>query len=319
VDDWRSQLPHDPVPMLLDSGSEAIRFFVKRDLLGEKADGKRLWELYGARKLIAKQRADGSWKYNGKPKMFEPAYHTLQTYRTLGDLVEKYAFDSRHPAVIKAVDFILSSQSEEGDIRGIYGPQYSPNYTAGMMEMAIKAGYIDDARVTKAMDWLFGMRQDDGGWAFPLRTAGVRYSDAMSMGPIEPVRSRPFSHLATGMVLRAFAAHPRWRKNKEIIRAGGLLVGRFFRPDKYPDRRAASYWENTSFPFWWVDILSSLDTVSRLGIGKERSEVVKGLEWLASRQKVSGHFNVGLLAGAREPHLDDWIALAASRVFKRLC
>lgn len=319
-EDWRSLLRYDPIPLLLDSKSEAIRFFVKQDLLGEKADGKQLWELPEARKLLAKQRADGSWKYPGRPKMFEPAYQTLQTYRTLGDLVEKYSFDGRHPAVIKAVDFIFSSQSEEGDIRGIYGPMYSPNYTAGMMEIAIKAGFSDDTRVTKAMDWLFGMRQDDGGWAIPLRTAGIRYNDALSMDrPIEPVRSGPLSHLATGIVLRAFAAHPRWRKNKEIIRAGGLLVDRFFRLDTYPDRRAATYWENASFPFWWVDILSSLDTVSKLGIGRERPGVVKALEWLASRQKASGHFNIKLLAGAREPYLDDWIALAATRVFKRLC
>ncbi len=171
----------------------------------------------------------------------------------------------------------------------------------------------------KALDWLFSMRQDDGGWAVPLRTAGVRYQDALGMDrPIQPIRPKPFSHMVTGIVLRAFAAHPLWRKNKEIINAGGLLADRFFRPDAYPDRKAASYWKSTSFPFWWADILSSLDTVSQLGIGREKPNVTKGLEWLASRQKMSGHFNIKLLAGAREPYLDDWVALAASRVFKRL-
>ncbi len=44
--------------------------------------------------------------------------------------------------------------------------------------------------------------------------------------------------------------------------------------------------------------------------------VEKALEWLASRQKPSGHFNLRLLAYAREPDIDDWIMLAASRIFK---
>ncbi|MDD1770060.1 MAG: hypothetical protein LUO79_03150 [Methanomassiliicoccales archaeon] len=317
---WRSRLVVDPVPLLLESRSEAVRFFARRDLLGEKeGDERRLWELPSARKLIEKQRQDGSWKYPSS-KALQRAYDTLQTYRTLGDLVEKYAFDSRHQAVRGAVDSIFSSQSDEGDIRGIYGPQYSPNYTAGMVEITIKAGFEWDNRVEKALDWLFSVRQDDGGWAIPIRTVGMSFCDSLkAAGPVKPDRKKRFSHLVTGIVLRAFAAHPRWREDDDIRRAGELLVGRFFKSDVYADRRTPSYWESVSYPFCWTDILSSLDTVSRLGMERSEPNVKKGLDWLASKQKPSGYFGLKLLAYAREPYIDDWIVLAASRVFSRLC
>jgi hypothetical protein len=315
----RSRLAVDPIPLLLASKSEAVRFFARRDLLGErKGDERSLWELPAARKLIETQRPDGSWK-NPARKANQRAYDTLQTNRTLGDLVEKCAMDKRHPVVRSAVDFIYSSQSDDGDIRGIYGSQYSPNYTASMTEIAIKAGFASDRRVGKALDWLFSVRQDDGGWAIPIRTRKVSFYDSMKLdSPIQPDKSKRFSHLVTGIVLRAFAAHPRWRENDEVRRAGALLVGRFFRSDAYVDRHASSYWECASFPFVWTDILSSLDTVSWLGTVRSEPNVRKDLDWLASKQKPSGYLGTKLLAYAREPDIDDWIVLAASRVFARL-
>ncbi|HXZ23871.1 MAG TPA: prenyltransferase/squalene oxidase repeat-containing protein [Methanomassiliicoccales archaeon] len=309
-------LPFDPLPILLGSRSTAVRCLAGRDLLGKDFDPERLWKLEAPRRLLAKQRTDGSWKYPGRPKVNKASYDTLQTYRVLGDLVEKFAFDATHQAVARAADFILSSQTEEGDIRGIYGRQYSPNYTAGMMEILIKAGLATDARVERAMRWLFGMRQDDGGWAVPLRTAKLRYSDAMKLdSPVMPERSRPFSHLVTGIVLRAFAADPAWSENPEVRLAGELLASRFFKADVYPDRKSPLYWKSTSFPFWWTDIVSSLDAISKLGITPRNPHVQEALSWIASTQKPSGHFSIKMLAGARELDLDDWLVLAISRVF----
>lgn len=50
-----------------------------------------------------------------------------------------------------------------GDLRGIYGSQYSPNYTAAILELLIGAGLGDDPRVRRALEWLLAMRQADGG------------------------------------------------------------------------------------------------------------------------------------------------------------
>ncbi len=63
-----------------------------------------------------------------------------------------------------------------------------------MMELMIKAGYQKDDRIGKGFEWLASMRQDDGGWALPLRTRGLKL-DVISMreGLVEPDRAKPSS------------------------------------------------------------------------------------------------------------------------------
>ncbi len=72
---------------------------------------------------------------------------------------------------------------------------------------------------------------------------------------MQPDRTKPFSHLVTGVVLRAFAAHPKYRQLDEAKAAGNLLASRFFKKDAYPDRGTAAFWTKFSFPFWFTDIL----------------------------------------------------------------
>ncbi len=151
-----------------------------------------------------------------------------------------------------------------------------PYYTAAMMELLIKAGFEKDSRIEAGFHWLLSMRQNDGGWAFPIRT--LTGKNALTLieaikekEPIKPDKSKPFSHLITGMVLRAFAAHPEHRNDPQALIAGKLLKSRFFKPDKYPDRKAASFWTGFSYPFWFTDLLSSLDSLSKLELSNEES------------------------------------------------
>ena len=104
--------------------------------------------------------------------------------------------------------------TEEGDFRGIYGMQYTPNYSAAIMELLIKAGYSTDVRTEKGFQWLLSIRQKDGGWAIPLRAVGKKFDlETMQSELIQPDKTKPFSHLVTGIVLRAFTAHPEYRKS----------------------------------------------------------------------------------------------------------
>ena len=80
------------------------------------------------------------------------------------------------------------------------------------------------------MQWLLSMRQDDGGWAIPARTLGLPLKVLLATREIlGPGRSRPSSHLITGIVLRALAAHRHYRHLAATRRAGELLKSRFFR------------------------------------------------------------------------------------------
>lgn len=318
--DWGSGFRVDPAP-LLASGNPAIEYFTRRDILGEKVPPvKTLWDPPPVERIMRKQQADGSWKYPGGNSRIrsEEDYDQLETYRMLGELVEKYGLDKRHPQIVKAAEFLFGRQTADGDFRGIYGPLYSPNYTAGIMELLIKAGYGNDPRIGKGFSWLLSMRQDDGGWAIPMRTTGANYTASMAGGAaIEPDRAKLFSHLVTGVALRAFAAHPVYRRSKEARHAGALLASRFFMRDPYPDRNTPEYWGRVSYPFWFTDIISALDSLSRIGFSGKDPQIARAIDWLKDRRDRNGLFRLKLLR-AKDRDLPYWVCLAVCRVFGRL-
>ena len=149
------------------------------------------------------------------------------------------------------------------------------------------------------LEWLLTQRQAGGGWIVPLQAvpAKARTSDMWPGPAIPPDRTWPFSHLATGMVLRAFAAHPTYRRQEEVLAAANLLKGRFFLADKYHDRQAPAYWLKFQVPFWWNNLLTGLDTLARLGYGAEDGDVRRGLDWFVVHQGEDGLWEHGYGAG----------------------
>ena len=229
-----NQLEHDPIGSLLAADEAALRSMARRELLGETTPEINTGELAGVRRIIARQQPDGRWKYpGGNPQIrSRAAYDQLETYRQLGVPVCKFGLDRRHPAVAAAAGFLSSCQTGAGDYRGIYGHQYTPNYSAAITELLIRAGYDHSAQVENTMRWLLSMRQDDGGWAIPARTLRMSLNVMLTAREtVEPDRSRPSSHLITGIVLRALAAHPGYRHSTGTRRAAGLLKSWFFRRD----------------------------------------------------------------------------------------
>ncbi|MGZ6617554.1 MAG: prenyltransferase/squalene oxidase repeat-containing protein [Solirubrobacteraceae bacterium] len=313
----------DPAPLLVASSNAAIALFARRDLFdsgGESVAG--LWDLPEPRRLVARQSHNGSWRYSGgKPSIrAQENYDQLETFRQLAILVEKFGFTRLHPSVERAAAYLLSFQTDEGDLRGIYGNQYATTYVGAILEVLIKAGYGDDPRIARALAWLLAMRQSDGGWAIPVRTVGVPFSEFIDVlrhpQPFAPDRSKPSSHLVTGMVLRAFAAHPAWPAAAEISAAGTLLATRLYQRDAYTDRGQISYWERVSFPFWFTDIVSSLDTLSRLGFGPETPTISAALSRVRELQRADGTFAFKLLR-AKDKDLPWWICLAVCRILAR--
>ena len=177
MEGWQTSLKVDPVPTLLASGNEALATLVRHDLLGEEAlQLELLWHLPQVERWLRKQSSNGAWMYpsGGKVRSQED-YDQLETFRILGYLIEQYGLNRHHPAIGRATDFFFSHQTSEGDFRGIYGNQYTPNYSAAIMELLVKAGYENDPRIEAVFRWLLGLRQNDGGWAIPLRTVGKNY------------------------------------------------------------------------------------------------------------------------------------------------
>ena len=320
MEKWQTLLRYDTLPNLLSSKNQAIIFFTKRDLQNEKlCEPKSLWDLPIALKIVNSQQPDGSWKYPGAKLDIrsQQNYNQIETYRAVGELVEKYGFSKNHEALRKAADFLFSFQTQVGDFRGIYGNQYSPNYTAAIMELLIKSGYQNDPRIEKGFRWLLSSRQNDGGWAIASRTRNIKITDFLFRAEtLQPDKTKPFSHLVTGVVLRAFAANPKYRQTDEAKTAGPLLTSRFFKKDEYPDRGTVDFWTKFSFPFWSTDLISSLDSLSLIGFKMEAPQIAKAVDWLINAQSESGLWYVHLVRG-KDKDLNLWITLAICRVIKR--
>jgi hypothetical protein len=319
---WLACLPANPIPAMLDWPDEALTYFVNRDLVEKEAGPvERLWELPEAAGLVRKQRPDGAWKYPGNTSGGVPGqnYALLETYRNLRVLVEQYGFTRAHPALQKAAEYIFGCQTAEGDIRGILGNQYMPYYHGAILELLIKAGYAEAARLRAGLDWLLTMRQEDGGWIVPTQTvpSKKRTAEFWTGAPVPPERSRPHAHLATGMVLRAFAAHPGYRQRPEIMAAGICLKQRLFQPDKYTDRKAPSYWLKFQFPFWWTSLLTALDTLSMLGFSNKEAEIARGLDWFVTHQAEDGLWPTGYGQGRQAKANRCWAGLAVCRMVRR--
>jgi len=329
---WLAQLKFDPTATLLSSGNEAIVYFTKRDLLEQEvAPIDNIWQLPEVQKTLRNQQPDGSWKYTGKKTVSYPKYHypLLQTWKTFRVLVEQYEFTKKHHAAREAAEYLFSCQTEQGDIRGMLANQYATYYTGAILAHLIRAGYEDDLRVEKGFRWLISMRQDDGGWTVPLLTHKFNRETAYRLTseyaePVEPDRSKPFSHNWTDMVLRAFAAHRKYRKCKEARKAADLLKSRFFQPDAYTSYRAPSYW--VRFLFWWPNLVTSLDSLSLMGYSRDDPDIRKALNWLVENQLSDGLWRVTYVEGTKEGvctrnektrERQLWLTLTVARIFKR--
>jgi hypothetical protein len=181
----------------------------------------------------------------------------------------------------------------EGDIRGILSNQYIPYYMGAIFELLIKAGYENDDRILKGMDWLLDMRQNDGGWIIPMSVFKMQeYYSLCQKDPIPPEKKCPFSHKATGMVIRSFASHPVLREIEPAIQAGRLLKSRFFQKDAYSSRQAVNYWFKFQYPFWWTNLLTVMDSLMRLGFSSVDADIQKGIAWFVEHQDKDGLWRV---------------------------
>jgi hypothetical protein len=315
-------LQENPIPTLLAWQDDALRYFTNRDLLGAQVGPiQTLWDLPEAARLVRLQQADGSWKYPGKVSNPEwENYSLLETFRNLRVLVEFYGFNSWHPVIERAAEFVFSCQTEEGDIRGILGTQYMPYYHGAILELLVKAGYAADQRLKLGLDWLLSVRQDDGGWIVPTQMVPwkQRTREYWLGMPLPPDRTRPHAHLATGMALRGLAVHPEYQHRPEVLAAGEVLKSRFFQPDQYNDRKATSYWFKYQFPFWWGNLLTALDSLARLGFDRLDPDIARGLEWFLNNQEEDGLWPTGYGSGKKAEPNRRWVGLAVCRMLQQL-
>jgi hypothetical protein len=334
--DWRTRLRFDPIEPLLASDNVPINYFSYRDLLDrETGPVSCLWELPDVKKILRKQQPDGSWKYPGRQHPDSGIkYQLIETWKMLRFLVDLYEMDRRHPAIERAAEYVFMCQTEEGDIRGILANQYAPYYTGALMSLLIKAGYAKDPRIERGFRWLRAMRQDDGGWVIGspgmvgLEHLSVKERNDLTSNPVRETarafdRTKPFSAAGTGMVIRAFAAHPQYRNSDDALTAAKLLKSRFFKEDNWTSYQHPDNWVRFQYPFWWTNIVSALDSVSLIGITADDTDVRGALHWLRDNQQESGLWKISYSKihrnseNSRTLDVQLWITLAICRILKR--
>jgi len=138
---------YSTVRPIIASGSPAIEYFMRRDLLGEDAGpAGDLWDLPAVLTLLKKQQMDGSFPFSGTKKPVKPEHHysLVETFQRFRLLVKRYGLTVEHEAMRKAADYLFSCQTADGDFRGFIGYQYATYYTGAILELLIKAGLEDD-------------------------------------------------------------------------------------------------------------------------------------------------------------------------------
>lgn len=314
-------LKYSPIEALVNCNNEAIQTFTRHDILEENVSITSLWQLAIPQRILKKQESNGSWKCSKKrtSTFLQSTYDQYETFKQLAILVEMYGYNNSHPAIVKTAEYFFSLQTAEGDFRGIYGNQYTPNFSAAIAELLIKVGYEEDARIDKFFEWIISVRQSDGGWAIPFRTKGygigIIYENSST---VQPDLLQPFSYMITGVVLRAFAAHPRYSKVKEAYEAGQLLLSCLFKKDNYPDRKEDIYWLRFSYPFDYTHLISALDSLSQFGFSTNDPKINDAIQWFISNQNQDGLWNFRIVRGSKKDNINLWLALSVCRIIKRL-
>jgi len=295
---WRARLGRDPVPILLREGSEALVARVRRDLIDddEAPRADEVLTYSEVKTFLKKQEKNGAFPAKPPEKSLGPAKfaRAVATVRAL-DRMADFGLRKTEEPVARAVELLLDSQAADGGIGDLAAGEtpearaktVAVHFQGWALSTLCRVGYDDDPRIDKAFRYLLANRQADGGWAW----RGVRTESA----------ARPSSHLVTGMALRAFASSPSRRSSREARRAAELLATRFLQPDRYPDRKAATYWEQINEPRFWTDVLDALDGVTAVGLGKENSGVRTAEAYVRGRQNPDGLWYPGAPAKSEGP------------------
>lgn len=322
---WIEKLKYNPIEPLLSSKNPAIIYFTQRDLLDENVGPiNEIWELPEVKKILKKQKENGSFNPVSKHPL-------LETWRQLRFLIDQYGLNKKHPSIDKAAEFVFSWQSQEGDIRGILGNQYAPYYTGAILCLLIKAGYEADKRVEKAMKWLIDMRQNDGGWVIGspglINHSWKEMCEITERMDIEPVKdfdkTKPFSAAGTGMVIRAFSVHPKYRNSEIAIKAAELLKSKFFKKDNWTWYQDPDNWVRFQYPYWWNNLVAALDSISLIGLPKEDEDIKKALQWFVENQQKNGLWKISYSKihktsdNSKNNETQLWITLSICKIFKR--
>lgn len=314
ADSWRALLRADPTSWLLEPENPAVRYSTLRELLDRPVDDPDVAAARAAipeypplAELLASQKPGGYWvsrdfylpKHNG----------TFWVLCVLGDV----GLTAEHPQIRQACDFMFSFQRENAIFcrrrpisgRGMVWDAGSvPCTQARIVRFLIQFGYGDDPRLRAAVDWLLASQRDDGMWdcGRPTRPGCLRAThDLLRVAALDPVA----------------AAHP-------AVTRGAAAVCDLLMKHGMSRHHVGIPWTTLQWPPFDYGLISTIDTLARLGYTLNHPKVAQAAHYLLSRQLADGAWPLDQVP--RRPPFDPgppgspnkWVTLEALQALKLL-
>lgn len=223
------------IPLLLTDPSPCLRYLVLTELLNLPKEDPEVKELTEIRKLdplvtdlVKLQKPNGAWDSFSINRISNR--NNLQITSMVLQRLGYFGFDSSHPVVHKAAEFIFSKQQNDGSwpilgkeqrVDEEIGYQMMPVQTAIPLLGLVMCGFSFDKRSEKAFEWIMKQRLDDGSW--PTGLSAGNYGGVAGYRRL--AHSRWGCRSNTTAVLSCLAYHPKYRNSNEAKRALDLILG----------------------------------------------------------------------------------------------
>jgi len=289
----------DTIEWLLEPENPSVRYLTMRHLLGRPADDP---EVKAARaaipqsrvadRIFARQTPEGHWGNVATPYLpkYKASYWTLMVLAQMG-------LSQDDDRVRRAVEYISRFQQPMGGFAATGEEGAEQEYeliarkrhakgkrprdkatfiadhlhqgtlsclTGNVVAALLRLGYIEDARVWRAVAWLTSIQNTDGGWLCPYWGAHIRDTHSCFHGTI--------------CVLEALSEIPEDRRSpavqQVIARAAEfLLIHRLYKADHHNFEIINATWLRLAFP-WFASysVLRGLWVLTRLGIDDPRMD-----------------------------------------------
>ena len=275
---WRDLLRADPIPWLIEPENPAVRYSTLRYLLDRPADDPEVLVSQAAipdypplAELLASQEPDGFWV---KRDYYLPKHDgTFWVLCVLGDV----ELTAKHPQIQQGCDFIFTFQREHGPFcrrrrvsgRGIvWDTEPGPCTHARIVRFLIQFGYGDDPRVRAAIDWLLASQRSHGMWDCGRP-------------------SRPGCLRATHDVLRVAALDSEAAAHPAVAR-GAAAVCDLLVKGGMSRHHVGIPWTTLQWPPFDYGLISTLDSLARLGYTLDHPKIAEATDYLLSRQLTDG-------------------------------
>jgi len=316
---------------LLEIDNPSVRYLTLTSLLDKPDDDKEAAEAKKAimdhgsvSEILALQNEDGSW---GLPEMFYRNKYAGTVWTLL--ILAEMGADKDDPRIKKTCESILkhSQEPESGGFSCCESVKTGaglpsgvvPCLTGNMVYTLIKFGWLNDERLTKAIDWIVKyQRTDDGVENAPSGAPYEKY--AMCWG-------KHSCHMGVAKALKALAAIPPENRSEAVNNkidemAEYFLTHHIYKKSHNLSEISRPGWLKFGFPLMYqTDILELLEMFVFLGIKDER--LIDAVEIIKSKQLPDGTWKLEnsnngkmIIRIENKGKPSKWITLKALNVLK---